>query len=162
MTKSRATTDDLKSKGLTEVSPGVFQKAKKVQELGDCSKPEIANENQSQELIFKWAGKHVSLNTWYSGTHWTKKNKEIQVWHAFFKSYLTLPYPKFNKYRIELSYNSRLDPSNVVPMIKLCEDTLQGLGIIQNDTKEFCRGIFIVPDEAMKKFSYKITVINIP
>ena len=115
----------------------------------------------SHKLVFKWADKHVSLNEWYSSKHWSHRNKIQKEWHAFFKSYLIAPYPKYNKYKVELMYNSRLDPSNTIPMIKLCEDMLTENGIIPNDTKEFCKGIEIVPNEQMKKFSYQLIIHNI-
>ncbi len=110
------------------------------------------------KLEFKWADKHISLNEWYSSKHWTQRNKKAKEWHDFFKSYLIKPYPKFEKYSITLEFNSRLDPSNTITMVKFIEDMLQEEGVIANDNKDNCKGIHIVPILDMKKFSYKIIV----
>lgn len=151
--------EDLKLRGMEEVKPGVYQKIKKVVPLVNYLLPELSE--QKQELIFRWADKHVSLNDIYSSKHWTSRDKIVKEWHKFFKSYLTLPYPRFNKYKVELMYNSKLDVSNTIMHVKMVEDMLQIVGVIPNDTKEFCRGISLVPNEEMKKFSYKITVTNL-
>ncbi len=117
--------------------------------------------NSVSELVFQWAGKHVSLNEWYSSKHWTHRDKIKKEWHKFFKSFLIAPYPKFNKYKLELEYNSRLDPSNTITMPKLLEDMLQEEGVIPNDSKKHSKGISLIPNKEMKKFSYKITVTNL-
>lgn len=160
--------------GMTEISPGVWQKNKTTlqpREVVAKLKGKVAHKELLQEivpqispegsLIFAWQGRHVSLNAWYSSKHWTHSHTITNEWHGFFKKFLTEPYPKIGKYKLELVYNSRLDVSNTIAMPKLLEDTLQQLGIIENDSKTFCRGISLTPDETMKKFSYKITVINI-
>jgi hypothetical protein len=109
-------------------------------------------------LVFKWEGKDISLNQWYSSKHWTDRNKQQKDWHQFFKSFLTQPYPFFATYTITLHCNSRLDPSNCITMIKLAEDAMQELGIIKNDSAEFCKGVHIIPDINMKRKSYQITI----
>ena len=177
MSSNRFTLKDLDIKGMKEISPGVYQKVSSPQprEIKKGKKPhkevqeDIANIpwrntlhiTTSIKLVFNWADKHVSLNDWYSSKHWSHRNKIQKEWHAFFKSYLIAPYPQYKQYKIELMYNSRLDPSNTIPMIKLCEDMLTENGIIPNDTKEFCKGIVIVPNEIMKKFSYQLIIHNI-
>ena len=112
-------------------------------------------------LVFEWCDKHVSLNQWYSSKHWTHRNKIANEWHDFYKKFLCSPYPIYNEYRVIMEYNSRLDPSNTIPMIKLLEDALQELNIIKDDTMEYCKGITITPNELMKKKSYKISIVKI-
>jgi len=112
-------------------------------------------------MIFRWADKHISLNDWYSSKHWTHRNKIKDEWCMFFTEMIPKPYPTINKYTLELRYNSRLDPSNTIPMPKILEDTLQKLGILKNDNKKFCKGLSLIPDETMKKNSYSITLTNI-
>ena len=110
-------------------------------------------------ILFVWADKHIGWNTLYSTPHWTTRNKKVKEWHNFFKSMILKGQPKIGKYRAILEYNSRLDPTNVTLMLKLCEDALQEAGIITNDTKEVCRELRVIPNEAMKKKSYKIVII---
>ncbi len=119
---------------------------------------EVLKLKPGESIIFRWADKHVSLNSWYSSEHWTKRNKAAEEWHEMFRKMLPKNCPKIDRYVIALEYNSRLDPGNTITMIKLCEDLLQKEKIIVNDTMEFCRGIYLIPKEDMKKKSYKITV----
>lgn len=109
-------------------------------------------------LVFKWEGKDISLNEWYSSKHWTARNKAKMDWHNFFKQFITHPYPFFATYTITLECNSRIDPSNLITLVKLCEDAMQELGIIKNDSAEFCKGVHIIPNENMKRKSYQITI----
>ena len=111
-----------------------------------------------EPLVFQWADKHISLNDWYSSKHWTQRNNSRNKWHTFFKSFLTKPLPKFKTYKVILEYNSRLDPSNTITMIKLCEDMLQEEGVINNDNKDNCKGIEIIPNLIMKKKSYRLII----
>lgn len=112
---------------------------------------------RSGDMIFSWSGKSISLNEWYSSKHWTVRNKVAKEWHKFFADF---DHKKqvFDKYLISLRFNSRLDPSNCITMIKLCEDHLQKAGFIKNDNKDVCRGINIQPDERLKKNSYVISI----
>jgi len=117
--------------------------------------------SDEHHLVFKWAGKGLSLNEWYESKHWTQRNKIAEEWHMFFKKFLIQPYPRFDKYEIILTFNSRLDASNVITKIKLLEDLLQKEKIIENDNNKYCRGLHIIPDLTMKKNSYCIIVKNI-
>jgi len=43
-------------------------------------------------------------------------------------------------------------------MVKLFEDTMVKNGLVPDDSKRFCRGITLTPDDTMAKKTYKITV----
>lgn len=111
-----------------------------------------------QSIEFSWTGKDISLNEWYSSKHWSERKKRVNEWHTFFKSFLIKPYPAFERYEISIEYNSRLDPSNTVTMIKLYEDMMQKEKIIINDNKDCCKGIKLLPNLEMGSKHYKITV----
>lgn len=130
-------------------------------EINPCEhfeKDHIDEVRKIEELSVVWAGKDISLNAWYSSKHWTHRNKQKQEWHEFFKQSIVQPYPFFEKYSVTLEYNSRLDPSNTITMIKLFEDTLTELGIITDDTLKYCIGVHLIPKLEMKKKSYRITI----
>ena len=57
-------------------------------------------------------------------------------------------------------YNSKLDPSNTLPQIKLLEDSMKKRKIIVDDIKQYCRGISIEPDESLDKNEYKILIFG--
>lgn len=107
-----------------------------------------------------WEG-HFSLNKLYEGGHWTRRNGLKQKWKATYMALIAeAKIPKIARYTLEIRYNSRLDPSNVTGMLKVFEDTLTEMGIIPDDSKKFCRGIGIVPDESLKSGSY-VAVITV-
>lgn len=165
--------DWLKKQGLVEQPNGNFKKGKaipitkkrpgrKTNKALLLEMYEDKEKNTSGEVLeFSWSNKHISLNAWYSSKHWTERNSTQKEWHTFFKGFLYHPYPRFNKYRVVLKYNSRLDPSNTITMVKLCEDMLQEEGVIEDDTKEFCKGITLEYEPTMKEFTYKLTIVNI-
>lgn len=161
---SRFTEGQLKAMGLTMDKDGTYSKKKSVnQKAKVIKKPQIATESvgefdkNKKVYVFRWAGKDISLNAWYSTPHWTVRNKHKHEWHEFFKSML-ITREKICNYKITLTYNSRLDPSNCITMIKLCEDMLQEEGIIENDNKKFCAGVHLIPDLTMKQKCYIIKV----
>jgi hypothetical protein len=158
--------EEFKLDGYDELSPGVFQKRKTTPQPREIMKegfPDWVNNLPilNGDLVFKWADIHVSLNDWYSSEHWTKRNKTKNFWHKFFADYLPTPKPFFPKYEITLEFNSRLDASNTITMVKLCEDTLKKEGVITDDSIKYCKGIHLIPIEDMKRFSYKLTVKEI-
>jgi len=97
----------------------------------------------------EWKG-HFSLNKLYEGGHWTRRNSLKQKWKLIFTEAIQASgATKLPMYTLTIRYNSRLDPSNVTGMLKVLEDTLRELGLIVDDTKKFCRGVGIVPDESL-------------
>lgn len=164
--KTIYTEESLSRMGLVKGEDGVWYKPKTTpqprekslkQEVNKHFKPIILTKHSdATELKIQWQGKDISLNSWYSSKHWTHRNKQRNEWHDFFKMQIHEPYPKFNKYSVHLEFNSRLDASNTITMIKLAEDVLQELGIIENDNNNFCVGLTITPNLEMKKKSYKL------
>jgi len=115
--------------------------------------------NKKKAIKVSWEGSHISLNDWYGSNHWTNRHTQKLRWHDFFKSLLANePVLNFETYEITLVYNSRLDPSNTVAMIKLFEDTMKKMGIIKDDSKKYCKGIQVIPDLNLKSKEYTIIV----
>ena len=164
MAKQGYTEESLAKLGLIKGEDGVYYKPKTVAQPREVQKFEkdkiedVVKKQTSDKLVISWAGKDISLNAWYSSKHWTHRNKQKQEWNNFFKEILHEPYPFFEKYIITLEYNSRLDPSNTITVLKLYEDTLRELGVLVNDSLKYCKGLHIIPVESMKKKSYKITI----
>lgn len=110
---------------------------------------------------FKWSGEHISLNEWYSAKHWTVRYDKKAHWSSVFKPLIEAQkLPKIGTYKIELIYNSRLDPTNTITMIKLFEDTLKDLGYIIDDNKHYCKEVKITPDFDKKNKEYEI-ILNV-
>lgn len=112
--------------------------------------------------IFKWSGEHISLNDWYASQHWTVRNTQKRKWMQIFSELINEQKPKpIKKYALEMRYNSRLDPTNTITMVKLFEDTLRDKGIIIDDTKKYCSYISIKPELTLGKKHYEIELIEI-
>ncbi len=106
----------------------------------------------------EWFNIDLSLNKWYANRHWSFRNKEKEFWAATFMRLLPKRTKQIDKYMITLMYNSRLDASNTVPMIKILEDTMKKGHYIIDDSKKYCKGIRIYPDESLGKKHYKLTI----
>lgn len=99
----------------------------------------------------------ISLNDWYAGKGWYNRNKQKDKWSTIFKEVLYNNVPNIKKeYNITLLVNSRHDPSNVITMIKIFEDTLKNQGYIIDDSPKYCKSITIKPDKTLEKPSFKI------
>lgn len=109
-------------------------------------------------INIEWEGVDLSLNKWYANRHWSFRNKEKEFWANLFLKLLPKRTKKIDKYVITMYFNSRLDASNTVPMIKILEDTMKKAHYIVDDSKKFCKGIQIYPDESLGKKHYKLTV----
>ena len=113
-------------------------------------------------ITIEWKGKHISLNDWYSSKHWTYRQKQKNMWRDFFsKLLLQHKKPSINTYSITLEYNSRLDPSNTITMIKLFEDTLIKMNWIKDDSKKYCDSLTINPNIQLKSGEYKIHLYTV-
>ena len=115
-------------------------------------------DEEIDQFIIVWEGVDLSLNKWYANRHWSFRNKEKEFWSNLFLKLLPKGIKKIDKYMITLYFNSRLDASNTVPMIKIFEDTMKKSHYIIDDSKKFCKGICIFPDEELGKKNYKLIV----
>ncbi len=109
-------------------------------------------------IELEWDGVDLSLNKWYANRHFSYRIKEKEFWTNLFLKLLPKRTKKIDKYMITLYFNSRLDASNTIPMIKIAEDTMKKNHYIVDDSKKFCKGISIYPDETMGKKNYKLIV----
>lgn len=118
----------------------------------------IKREGTVGSIVIEWEGIDLSLNKWYANRHFSFRIKEKEFWSNLFMKLLPKRIKKIDKYIITLHFNSRLDASNTIPMVKICEDTMKKNHYIIDDSKKFCKGIEIYPDESMGKKNYKLTV----
>lgn len=109
-------------------------------------------------IEIEWEGVDLSLNKWYANRHFSYRIKEKEFWSTLFMKLLPKRTKKIDKYTITLYFNSRLDASNTIPMVKILEDTMKKNHYIIDDSKKFCKGISIFPDESMGKKNYKLIV----
>jgi hypothetical protein len=120
------------------------------------------------EILYK--GKGVSFNQIYSsGTWYTRssiKNKYKKIFLALLNENEDIRW--MGQYLVDLSYNSRHDPDNVVAMEKIFIDTIKQdvdpkgnvlyEGYIKDDSKRYCRGVILRPDESLPYNSFKFAL----
>lgn len=106
------------------------------------------------DFYVRWTG-HFSLNDLYSSGHWRTRNNLKKKWKPIFTEAIQkADVSKMEKYKLHIRYNSRLDPSNVTGMLKILEDALQEMGLTKDDSKKYCRGVSVEPDESLKSKEY--------
>lgn len=107
--------------------------------------------------------KTVSLNTLYSGKHWTYRKKikdaykkEVETALAGYDHYYA------ESMRIRISYNSRLDVDNVVLVAKFVADTVVDLGYVYDDSPRYYTELRIKYDSEIDKnfCNVKIDLFN--
>lgn len=118
----------------------------------------MENIEEIGRIEIEWDGVDLSLNKWYANRHFSYRIKEKEFWSNLFLKLLPKRTKKIDKYMITLLFNSRLDASNTIPMIKIAEDTMKKNHYIVDDSKKFCKGISIYPDETMGKKNYKMII----
>jgi len=69
----------------------------------------------------------ISLNQWYSGSHWSKRKKIKDDYYWIIKDQTKHVFPRNKKYRVDYQFffkNNPLDASNTIGLVKMVEDTL--------------------------------------
>ncbi len=97
------------------------------------------------ELIILKDMPKVSLNQWYSGTHWTKRKKLKDKYKILIKSQFKGVFSKEKKYIVSYDFNFKkrpLDASNCVAMVKMIEDI-----IFEDDSYKIVKGIEITSNK---------------
>lgn len=78
------------------------------------------------QIVLKGLPK-ISLNTWYAGSHWSKRKKIKDNYYFIIKSQCSHIFKKDSSYDVEYIFefkNKPLDASNTVAMVKMIEDVL--------------------------------------
>ena len=91
--------------------------------------------------------KPPSLNAYYSGGHWTKRQKSKQAYFADISSFFD-KYDAFNAkmFEVHLSYNARYDCDNAIVAVKFLADSITSLGIVRDDSKKYFQKMSISVD----------------
>jgi hypothetical protein len=92
----------------------------------------------------------VSLNKWYAGIHWTKRNETKNNYKLIVRSQFKKVFPKDMSYECEYIFHWKknpLDTSNCVAMVKLIEDVL-----FEDDKHDIVPKITIQSKKAKEEF----------
>ena len=123
------------------------------------------------EVVYK--GQAFSLNDFYSQGHYSVRNNIKNKYGKIFRSLIDeAGVPPMQQYKLSLKFNSRHDPSNMAAMIKVFEDCMVGMKkrktgeytyppLVPDDSKVYCKGIYIEPDLRFKTNTFKFTIHKI-
>ena len=95
----------------------------------------------------------ISVNEWYSGNHWTKRQAIKTKYKWLVKSQFKGIFSKENEYEVTYSFEFKsnpLDCSNCVAMVKLVEDI-----IFESDSPKIVKSVTLL---SVKGKSDKLTI----
>jgi hypothetical protein len=130
----------------------------------------INTSNLEKVATIVYSGRGVSLNKFYSQGHWSTRSNIKNTYRKVFTELLdnNKDIRWVDKYFLAIYYNSAHDPDNVIGMEKVFTDTLKQekdkagniiyKGYIQDDSKKYCRGVSIFPDEQLPKNTFKFVL----
>jgi hypothetical protein len=104
-------------------------------------------------------GKVPSLNSFYAGSHWTKRKKAKDA--ALEKIKQQLGFNKgaaYNSFRVTAYVRYRYDLDNSIIAIKFTSDALKTLGWIKDDSPKYFRHLVLVWKEEIPKDEAKIQI----
>ena len=111
------------------------------------------------EVVLQWENRHVSLNDWYSGKHWSYRKKMKDEWMKFlFVQFSSVPKVQFDKYQVEIFHNTRLDCDNLVTISKVLNDFMKKNGWCIEDGKKFYKKMSIEVDNLLPKNGIKVII----
>lgn len=88
--------------------------------------------------------RQYGLNAYYSGKHWAARKKDAEYWHLLTREavYRSNKHPQVFDKPVEIIayFNDNLDCSNHASELKMIEDGLKGILII-DDNKNYVQGI---------------------
>lgn len=97
----------------------------------------------------------ISLNDWYSGSHWSKRKAIKDKYYWIIKNQFKDVLSNENKYKVSYSFYFKLKPldaSNTIAMVKMIEDI-----IFEDDNYEIVEQITI----SSKKSDKDLVIIEI-
>lgn len=104
-------------------------------------------------------GKVPSLNSFYAGSHWTKRKKAKDAALETIKGQLGFnkgaPY---NSFRVRAYVRYRYDLDNSIIAVKFTSDALKTLGWIKDDSPKYFRHLVLVWKEEIPKDEAQIQI----
>lgn len=111
------------------------------------------------EIVYK--GKIISLNDFYSGSHWSKRSKaKVHYRDIFSILFIEAKLKWIDKFRLDVRYNSRHDVDNTIGICKIFVDTMKGK-YIKEDNKKHYKGLSIIYDETLKSNTFIFTITQL-
>lgn len=104
-------------------------------------------------------GKVPSLNSFYAGSHWTKRKKAKDAALEAIKG--QLGHNKgaaYNSFRVTAYVRYRYDLDNSIIAVKFTSDALKALGWIKDDSPKYFRRLLLVWKESLSANTAEIII----
>jgi len=113
---------------------------------------------KSKELIVT-LGKVPSLNSFYAGSHWTKRKKAKDAIFEEIKQQLGInKAAAYNSFRVVANVRYRYDLDNSIIAVKFTSDALKTLGWVIDDSPKYFRSCLLVWTEQIPRDKAQITI----
>jgi hypothetical protein len=113
---------------------------------------------KNKEIVIT-LGKVPSLNSFYAGSHWTKRKKAKDAALEEIKSQLGFnENASYHSFRITAYVRYRYDLDNSIIAVKFCSDALKALGWIKDDSPKHFRYLLLVWQESIPTNTAKIAI----
>lgn len=114
---------------------------------------------RSKELVVT-LGKVPSLNSFYSGTHWTKRKRAKDAALKEIKEQLGFnPLPPYRSINLRASVRYRYDLDNSIIAVKFVCDALKELGWIVDDSPKYFRRCLLVWTDEIPKDKAQVEIV---
>ena len=113
---------------------------------------------KNKEIVLT-LGKVPSLNSFYAGSHWTKRKKAKDAALKEVKEQLGFNQgPPYNSFRVTANVRYRYDLDNSIIAVKFTSDALKALGWIKDDSPKYFRHLLLVWSEQVPRDEAEITI----
>lgn len=113
---------------------------------------------KNKEIVLT-LGKVPSLNSFYAGSHWTKRKKAKDAALETIKSQLGFNQgAPYNSFRVRAYVRYRYDLDNSIIAVKFTSDALKTLGWIKDDSPKYFRHLVLVWKEEIPKDEAEIQI----
>lgn len=113
---------------------------------------------KNKEIVLT-LGKVPSLNSFYAGSHWTKRKKAKDAALKEVKEQLGFNQgPAYNSFRVTANVRYRYDLDNSIIAVKFTSDALKALGWIKDDSPKYFRYLLLVWKESLPANTAEIII----
>lgn len=113
---------------------------------------------KNKEIVLT-LGKVPSLNSFYAGSHWTKRKKAKDAALKEVKEQLGFNQDAaYNSFRVTANVRYRYDLDNSIIAVKFTSDALKTLGWIKDDSPKYFRHLLLVWKESLPANTAQIII----
>ena len=113
---------------------------------------------KNKEIVLT-LGKVPSLNSFYAGSHWTKRKKAKDAALKEIKEQLGFNQGSpYNSFRVTANVRYRYDLDNSIIAVKFTSDALKALGWIKDDSPKYFRHLLLVWKESLPTNTAEIII----